>query len=154
MRFIINTTDGSVTSLEDCYLFDSGNSDGKNKSDAMDLWNEWVEFGSDSTAKKIALENGKELSNLLARCGYGDVNYGNTFAFSPTAIRDEINSLLDAGYFEEKDVETAKNLTDEDVEWIAAQIGENDELWTIFREIMSSVISSRIQSLLSEKQGA
>lgn len=136
-KLIINSNDGTVVEIEGSMIVDLDQLDSKSKM----LWAEWLDTGSDTCARDIAERIGKPLLSILENCGYGDLTYGNTLAYSPRAIRDEIFYFSEGGWDEEW-VEKAEHLTTEQLEMIASGILQGDYLWSVWREELVEALSS------------
>jgi hypothetical protein len=113
MKLIVNTRDGSITALDECYIVDID----ENSTDGM-------------TMEKARTE-GKSLVDILKGCGYGDLRYGNAMAFSPVAIRDEIDCLVQSGGYDDdaEFLEGLNLLTDDDINAISNLVADDDHLW-------------------------
>jgi hypothetical protein len=113
MKLVVNTRDGSITALDECYIVDID----ENSTDGM-------------TMEKARTE-GKSLVDILNGCGYGDLRYGNAMSFSPVAILDEIDSLIMSGGYDEdaEFLEGLNLLTDDDINSISNLVGNDDNLW-------------------------
>ena len=113
MKLIVNTRDGSITALDECYIVDID------------------ENSTDGVTMDKARTEGKSLVEILNGCGYGDLRYGNAMSFSPVAIRDEIDCLVQSDIYDD-DAEFAEGLnllTDDDIKSISKLVGNDDDLW-------------------------
>lgn len=147
IRVIVNTNDGSVIPLEGTYLVTLGAGDDKERK--QDLYDEWCEHGNDGIIEELGTKHGKNLGSILQDCGYGDITFGNSIAFSPDALRDEAVNLVQGGYFTAEEGKVLMNLTTDDCEEIASAILDGDYIWNVFRE---EVIGG-FRHWLAEKQG-
>jgi len=146
-KFIINVTDGTVVGLEGCVLVDDSTFDDK----AKDIWNEWEQCGSDSDARELGEYAGKDLARILTNCGFGDLNYGNTIAFSPEALREEFQAKLDSGVWDDDPYyQRALKFTDEELDAFGSYILGNDYIWTVYNEEINSGIRPFIKEVLNE----
>lgn len=128
-KLIINSNDGTVVEIEGSMIVDLDQLDSESKM----LWAEWLDTGSDTVAREVAERVGKPLLSMLENCGYGDLKYGNTLAYSPQAIRDEIFYMKEGGWDEEW-VEKAEHLSTEQLEMIGSGILQGDYLWGVWKE--------------------
>lgn len=146
-KFIININDGTVVDLEGCVIIDDLDLDDKGK----ELWDEWNECGSDTVARELGEHAGKNLTRILGNCGFGDLNYGNTMAFSPQALREEFEAKLDAGVWgDDPYIQRALKFTDEEFDAFGSYILGNDYIWTVYGEEINSNIRPFINEVLNE----
>lgn len=146
-KFIININDGTVVDLEGCVLVDDLDFDDK----AKVMWEEWQVGGNDGDARELGEYAGKNLKRILGNCGFGDLNYGNTMAFSPDALREEFEEKKNAGVWEDDPYfARALRFTDEELEAFSSYILGNDYIWTVYNEEINSNLRPFIQEVLNE----
>lgn len=147
-KFIININDGTVVGLEGCVIVDDLDFDDK----AKELWADWEIGGNDSDACELGEYIGKDLTRILGNCGFGDLNYGNTMAFSPQALREEFEAKLDAGVWgDDPYIQRALKFTDDELEAFSSYILGNDYIWTVYGEEINSNLRPFINEVLNEK---
>lgn len=145
--FIINTNDGTVVDLEGCYLLNDLDFDDK----ANQIHEEWMQGGNDGDARELAEYAGKDLKRILSNCGFGDLNYGNSMAFSPDALREEFEEKKNAGVWEDDPYfERALKFTDEEWDAFGSYILGNDYLWIVYNEELAGNLHSFIREVLHE----
>lgn len=145
--FIINTNDGTVVDLEGCVLVNDIDFDDK----AKVIWEEWQVGGNDGDARELGEYAGKDLKRILGNCGFGDLNYGNTVAFSPDALREEFQAKLDAGMWDDDPyVQRALKFTDDEFSAFSSYILGNDYIWNVYNEEINSNLRPFIQEVLNE----
>lgn len=134
-KIIINRHDGTVTDLEGAFILDLEKLDNPTRM----LWAEWLDTGSDEVACKIATL-GESLKAILEGCGFGDLDYGNAYAYSALSLRDEIDAFADGGYDYEW-LDKAKKLTNEQLDYLGRELMSNDYLWSVWRNELIDALS-------------
>mgnify|MGYP006271823471 CR=1 FL=1 len=107
---------------------------------------------STETLTDLAVQ-GDSLDSILNGCGHGDLHYGNCIAFSPSAVRDEIDVMLNNDYW--ADAETRNmvaQFTDEDIEWIGSYCTNSDYIWQVFGTELREAIIEHIYQKLKTKR--
>lgn len=84
---------------------------------------EW--FHEDDEIIDLATTQGKRLE-------LNDLTWGNTVAYSPTAIRTEVRESLGEYYPDEPWLEWAENATDDELNEVASYILQQDDVWQNF----------------------
>lgn len=91
----------------------------------------------------VATKDTESLDSVLHGCGFGDLDYSNSIAYSPVALRDEANALLDVGIYNGYDdpefVRLAlewceKTATDQQLNYIASCILASDDAWSAYKK--------------------
>lgn len=147
-KILICEQSGTILYVEHCVIVDT---DDLTEDDAKTLFE-----GGDGDAIEIADQYGKWVKPMLDGCGYGDLNYSNCIAFSPNAIRQELEENIEF-YFpmanddpdgeESEDAAQAKYFTDlvqskmgqEKLEWFAGCLN-SDHMWDTFTRAMREEI--------------
>ena len=132
MKLVVNTRDGSITALDECYIVDID------------------ENSTDGVTMDKARTEGKSLVEILNGCGYGDLRYSNAMAFSPVAIRDEIDCLVQGGIYDDdaEFLEGLNLLTDDDINYIGNQVGQMESLWSHLKDAISEELSLLVHEAL------
>lgn len=149
MKLLVNVNDGSVVSLEGTYLVVLG--EGKDKGRKQDLYDEWLENGSDRVIAELGATHGKSVDEILGGCGYGDLRYGNSVALSPNAIKDEIDSRINSGVFDNEELSLLEIFTVDDYEWICESILSGDYIWNTFSTLVDEYIHEAIRQRRKER---
>ena len=127
-KYIIDTQTGTMVSAEYCYIVDD--------SDISEDLNPM----SDRELSELAEQVGKSIQKMGTDTGWGDNSYRYTVSYSPLSIKDESNSLIEGGIYEEKDKEydaimwAQENATQQQLESIADWAMAHDSVWDGFRE--------------------
>lgn len=79
----------------------------------------------DDAVVTLAMSNGKRLE-------INDLTWGNTVAYSPTAIRTEVRESLCEYYPDEEWIAWAENATDDELNEVASYILQQDGVWQNF----------------------
>lgn len=79
----------------------------------------------DNAVVTLAMSNGKRLE-------INDLTWGNTVAYSPSAIRTEVRESLSEYYPDEAWVSWAENATDDELNEVASYILSADDVWQNF----------------------
>lgn len=125
MKLIIDSVTGTVLDLDSCYIVDP--------SKLSDAETVAIDEGSDAERSEIALRAGISVEKMGWDTGWGDNKYRYTISYSPNSIRDEADSLLDGGVYDDpEDAEYRKIL-----EWVVKEATE-DELSNISDWIMGA----------------
>jgi hypothetical protein len=138
--FVVHVGTGTVISADECVIV--GVPDEMLESMSGD------DYFDDSDVISLAEDNGKPV-NLT------DVTWGNSIAFSPQALREEAQEILDAGIYDEGEswheafTWCATQATDDDLKDVASYILDDDDLWTTYR---TSVTEGVLQGLIWHKE--
>ena len=144
---IVNKHDGTVVGLDGSYIINTLDL----SPEGQQLMAEWDESGSDSIVAELA-EHGKELKRVLGNCGFGDLNYGNSIAFSPEGLREEFQAKLDSGVWDDDPVyQRALKFTDEELEAFGSYILGNDYIWNVYNEEINHNLRPFIAEVLNEE---
>lgn len=122
-KLIIDTTTGTILNAEGCYVVDD-----------TDWTNDDL---SDHEIAELAAKSGKSLMKIGSDTGWGDNSYKYTVSYSPRSIKDEADSILEGGVYEEGDREYealvwAKDADLKDLEPISETIMNQDAVWDGF----------------------
>ena len=138
--YIVHAGTGTVISADECVIV--------NVPDEMLEAMSGDEYFDDSGVVSLAEENGRGI-NLT------DLTWGNTVAFSPSALRDEAQAILDAGYYGEEEswhealVWCVNTATDDELNAVASYVLDDDDLWTTYR---NSVTEGLLQGFIWHKE--
>lgn len=141
-KIIICQQSGTILYVEHCVIVDT---DELSEQDQEEIFQ-----GGDGDVLELAEQMGKELRPMLEGCGYGDLNYSNSIAFSPVAIQQELQENSEF-YFSPDEVEKAKYFTalpKEDLEWFAGCLN-SDYMWDTF----TTAIKDEIETQWTTKEG-
>jgi hypothetical protein len=143
MKYIIDATNGTILNMNDCYLVDA------------ELLGDDIML-SDSEAQQLANEHGISVAQMARDTGFGDNAYRYTVSYSPLSIKDEADSLLEGGVYEEGDREYealvwAKDADPKDLERVSNAIMSQDGVWDGFRENLTEMLTF-IHKLLKEEK--
>jgi hypothetical protein len=143
MKYIIDATNGTILNMNDCYLVDA------------ELLGDDIML-SDSEAQQLANEHGISVAQIARDTGFGDNAYRYTVSYSPLSIKDEADSLLEGGVYEEGDREYealvwAKDADPKDLERVSNAIMSQDSVWDGFRENLTEMLTF-IHKLLKEEK--
>lgn len=135
---VVGVDDGIILDLSRCVILDEATLGEADR--------ELLNFGTDTDALSVANRLGESLIGILEGCGYGDLNYFNCIALSPTALREEFaelpslfpENLENADHLREI-LEWGTKLNDEQLDFLSAYILQDDALWSQWR---SSVVAS------------
>jgi hypothetical protein len=100
---------------------------------------------SDSEAQELANEHGVSVAQMARDTGFGDNSYRYTVSYSPKSIKDEADSILEGGIYEEGDREYealvwAKDADLADLTDISDSIMAQDGVWDGFRENLTEML--------------
>jgi hypothetical protein len=143
MKYIIDATNGTILNMNDCYLVDA------------ELLGDDIML-SDSEAQQLANEHGISVAQMARDTGFGDNAYRYTVSYSPLSIKDEADSLLEGGVYEEGDREYealvwAKDADPKDLERVSNAIMSQDSVWDGFRENLTEMLTF-IHKLIKEEK--
>lgn len=129
---IVGMDDGIILDVNRCVLFDE-NTLGEADQNLLN-------FGTESDALSVANRHGERLSDILEGCGYGDLNYFNSLAMSPDALRSEFTELptvLPEGVEGVEEVIKVLNwgasLSNDQLLNLSAYAMQDDDLWSAWR---------------------
>lgn len=128
---IVGTDDGIILDVSRCAIFD--------ENELSEADQTLLNFGTESDALSVANRHGTKLSDILEGCGYGDLNYYNSLALSPLALRSEFEEfpyISDEveGVAEVKAIlEWGSKLSDTQLMNLAAYALQDDDLWNQWR---------------------
>ena len=88
MKLIIGIDDGIILDAKRCVLVDD--------SELGEADRALLDNGTEAEAIGVAYRIGKSLHDILAGCGWGDLHYANSIAYSPSAIRYELTEKVNA----------------------------------------------------------
>lgn len=128
-KIIINIKDGTVVDLHDSVVVDLD----RLSDEQHALYEEWEQGGNDGDACELGRQAGKDLYGILSGCGFGDLNYGNSIAYSPSGIRDEVQALLDHNPSDE-DLLIASKWTQAELEEFGSYAIQSEYLWQVWNE--------------------
>lgn len=132
-KYIIDATTGTVLDLDECFVVDTDNLSPED----LDLLEEPA---SDSELGDLARRNGKSVKQIGQDTGWGDNKYRYSVSYSPLSLKDEAESLLDGGIYEEEEPEykrlewVAKEATIEQLTEISDWIMWHDAPWDGYRD--------------------
>lgn len=149
MKLIVNLETGEVSDAKDCVMIDTDIHLTEKEIESLD--------GNDFFEDKIIFDIAKQRG---MRIPGNDLTWGNTIAFSPTALREEAEALINGGYFQHdeeslhlKAMEWVSEIaTDADLEPIAGYILSNDNVWVFYKEALMDGIYDRYMELISESR--
>ena len=127
-KIIINIKDGTVVDLHDSVIVDLDELTDEQKA----LYTEWEQGGNDGDACELGRQAGKDLYGILSGCGFGDLNYGNSIAYSPSGIRDEIKALMEHNI--DEDLLIASKWTQAEIEEFGSYAIQSEYLWQVWNE--------------------
>ena len=129
---IVGTDDGIILDVSRCAIFD--------ENELSEADQTLLNFGTESDALSVANRHGIKLSDILEGCGYGDLNYYNSLALSPLALRSEFEEFPELlpndieGVSEVKAIlEWGSKLSDTQLMNLAAYALQDDDLWNQWR---------------------
>jgi len=129
---IVGTDDGIILDVSRCAIFD--------ENELSEADQTLLNFGTESDALSVANRHGIKLSDILEGCGYGDLNYYNSLALSPLALRSEFEEFPELlpddieGVAEVKAIlEWGSKLSDTQLMNLAAYALQDDDLWNQWR---------------------
>lgn len=137
-RYLVLTEDGTVMSLDDCYLVRS--------EDLSDEEIQSIENGFESEIGSVAVSKGAPLNVMLASSGFGDLHYGNAIAYSPRSLRDDAASWVSSypeGSAEHEALRWAATASNDDLDIIGQRILAGDPPWDNYR---SSVVDELVEN--------
>ena len=137
-KFLININDGTVCDLAGTVVVDTDKLDEVGK----ELLHEWQEGGNDSTACEIGEKYGVELEKFTDN----KLSYANTVSLDPASLRDEILARVEGGFDNEPNGVWAKaqKLTDEQLDELGQYIIQDENLWSVFGEVVTAGVQEYI----------
>lgn len=131
-KLLIDATTGTILDVDGCFIVDA---DDLTKSEATAL----DEGTSDTEIGEIAKRRGKALWDMGRDTGWGDNAYRYSISYSPLSLKDEAQSLIEGGVFDETDDEYKKlqwviSATTDQLESISYWIMDNDLVWSGFKD--------------------
>lgn len=131
---LIDAKTGTILDVKDCYIVDEEN--------LTDDDENILDNGSDTEIADVGIRNGISLWRAGIDTGWGDNAYRFSVSYSPLSLRDEADSLLEGGIYEDaEDAEYKAAL-----EWVKDKatidelmnIGEfitaSDYVWTGYKD--------------------
>ena len=103
---------------------------------------EWNEGGNDGTACELGEKYGVELDKFTDN----KLSYANTVSLDPASLRDEILARVEGGFDNEPNGVWAKaqKLTDEQLEELGQYIIQDENLWSVFGEVVTAGVQEYI----------
>jgi len=135
-KVIIDSQSGTVVPLDYCYVVDLSELD---ENDAH-----FLDVASDSEISQMAVRTGKSVLKIMEDTLYGEVTRFTSVSYSPGALRDEAEVLLELEYdtTEERLMGWLKWVTTEATDEELKTIGElcigTDDAWNGYRTIFTS----------------
>lgn len=131
-KYIIDAVTGTILDMASCYIVDA------------ELLGDDIML-TDAEAGELANEHGISVAKMARDTGFGDNEYRYTVSYSPLSIRDEADSLLEGGVYEEGDREYealvwAKDADLEDLRTVSDSIMSQDAVWDGFRENLTEML--------------
>jgi hypothetical protein len=131
-KLIIDTQTGTILNIEHCYIIED-----------TDLKEEY-ELTCDEL-QEVADRSGIYINKMGNDTGWGDNTYRYTVSYSPKSIKDEADSILEGGIYEEGDREYealvwAKDADLNDLTDISDSIMSQDGVWNGFRENLTEML--------------
>ena len=128
-KLIVDATNGTILNMNDCYIIDA------------DLLGDDIVL-SDREVQDLANEHGISVAKMARDTGFGDNAYRYTVSYSPLSIKDEAESLLEGGVYDDPSDAEYKNAlkwasetaTREQLERISDIIMGHDSVWNEFRD--------------------
>ena len=124
-KLIIDTQTGTILNIEHCYVIES------------------EELGVDdftsSELQAVADRCGKSISEMGSDTGWGDNSYRYTVSYSPLSVKDEADSLLEGGVYEEGDMEynslvwARDEANSEELKFVSDWAMVHDSVWEGYR---------------------
>lgn len=134
MKLIIDATTGTVLNIDDCYIVETEQLD--------DHDTELLEVASDGELSDIARRYGKSIKAIGQDTGWGDNKYAYSVSYSPLSIKDECESFIEGGIYDESDREwhavkwVLETATLEQIEDISSWVMSNEGVWNDYRSNM------------------
>jgi hypothetical protein len=134
MKYIVDTQTGTIVSAEYCYIVDA------------DDISEDLNPMSDRELSELAQNVGTRLTTIGQETGWGDNKYRYTVSYSPLSIKDESDSLLEGGMYDDGDKEydalvwAKDEATLEQLASIADWAMAHDSVWNGFRENLTDAV--------------
>lgn len=127
---IVGTDDGIILDVSRCAIFD--------ENELSEADQTLLNYGTESDSLSVANRHGIKLSDILEGCGYGDLNYNNSLALSPLALRSEFAEFAEFPELlpvaEVKAIlEWGSKLSDTQLMNLAAYALQDDDLWNQWR---------------------
>lgn len=131
-KYIVDAVTGTILDMASCYIVDA-----ELMGDDLML--------TDSEAGELANEHGISVAQIARDTGFGDNAYRYTVSYSPLSIKDEADSLLEGGVYEEGDREYealvwAKDADLEDLRAVSDSIMSQDAVWDGFRDNLTEML--------------
>lgn len=124
MKIWIDTNTGTWGALEGLVVVEM---DALNPAQTEVLVNDWA----DSEINALGLAVGAPILPMLEVTGFGDLQYGNTVSYSPQALRDEAELLLEI--YDNSDKELFKwaysEATNEQLSLAGSYVLQTDDAW-------------------------
>jgi hypothetical protein len=137
-QFLINIHDGTVCDLAGTVIVDTEKLDEA----GLALLHEWQEGGNDGTACELGEKYGVELDKFTDN----KLSYANTVSLDPASLRDEILARVEGGFDNEPNGVWAKaqKLTDEQLDELGQYIIQDENLWSVFGEVVTAGVQEYI----------
>ena len=124
MKIWIDTNTGTWGALEGLVVLEM---DALNPAQTEVLVNDWA----DSEINALGLAVGAPILPMLEVTGFGDLQYGNAVSYSPQALRDEAELLLEI--YDNSDKELFKwaysEATNEQLSLVGSYVLQTDDAW-------------------------
>jgi hypothetical protein len=124
-KLIIDTQTGTILNIEHCYIVE-----------ARELSED--DFTC-SELQEVADRAGISIQEMGRNTGWGDNKYSYAVSYSPKSIRDECESFIDGGIYDETDREwhavkwVLDMATQEQIENLSKWIMSNEGVWNEYR---------------------
>jgi hypothetical protein len=131
MKLIIDKTTGTVLNLEGCVIVETD--------DLNDYDSHLLEEASDSELSDIGERCGISIEQMGRDTGWGDNKYKWAVSYSPLSIKDECESFMDGGIYDETDREwnavkwIQTEATKADLEDLSDWIMSSESVWEGYR---------------------
>lgn len=138
-KVIIDAQSGTVVPLDWCYLVDLSELDGDDK--------HFLDVASDSEISEMAIRKGKNILKIMEDTLYGEITRFTSVSYSPGALRDEAEVLLEVKYDnDDLDDATIKKMlqwvcneaTDEQLRELGTYIVMDDNAWNGYQNNFTS----------------
>lgn len=125
--YIVHEGTGTIISADECLIVDVPDT-------VLDTLVK--DGGDDYFDDEVIITLARDTGRLINKT---DLKWGNTIAYSPTALREEALAMIDGGYAENEDgLEEVLNFvanvaTDDELDIMASYILDSDDVWESYK---------------------
>lgn len=140
-RLIVDAQTETILGIEHCYILTIDDLSEEDQQTLLDINED--SGADDEIVVEMAKKQGVKVTDIGDQTGWGDLSYSNAVAYSPLSLRDEANTLLDGGMYDDDDEESIRitemlkwvdqKATDEQLDELSQYIMQDDSVWNGYK---------------------